>query len=648
MTEFGFRAEIMSQPTGNTGFTEMSEGDAPGPYTGIVYLDLTYLNQYDLSDPNAAREAWDTLHVVSTIQGIVNRGGANLYIRLMEEPDDFWWNYLQNDHSWLANREVVRIDSLACLLERFADALTGVVVYREEPWVASNLASTIAGVEDRVALRYDETPGSICQRVLTCGHAFASDQVRLFSDDGTPIWRTEAPEGEPLSGSDKRDAYLWLKRRCLDTGQVSREYMGYYIDAFWLTDPAKSELSNCTLTNHDFYVSHRAFFMDLHVWEEESPVDEPGQAAGTDLKTLRELLRAMHDHAGGEIIQIGGFTPWAWKYSSEPGAGSTHGGVDTEWKLVKEVSSYNALIDADALSLAGMTNASFYQHFPLKKHYPQNPRPKADDFQQAGLIDADGKVVPKSYVLLYMGDYDSATWLNQVVPNLWADPKRGEINCAWAFNPNLDRRAPHVMDYVRTHQSPTDWFISGDNGAGYLNPSMLTAPRPDPEVPDGWERWVNHCQTYYDRYDLTITGFLIEGHSPPIGEIGMDAYMRFSPDGLVCHRRCERKGLHRGSMPYVRHTQDISDSPAEAAEKIRAEIDGESIQFLFFRSVMKSPTWHQDVIDQVKRDDVRDDICFVDPYTFFGLLKLHEQQKPAVQVRPLRPLGAGRTQRAEV
>lgn len=629
----------MSQITRKYDLITESNAAIPGRGSALAYLDLTYLSQLDLNDPQAAREVWDKLHLVSTLQGIVNRDGPNLFVRLMKEPDDFWWDYLRNDHGWLADRRVVRIDSIDALLAHFAEALKGVVVYREEPWVGSNLASTIAGVEDRVALRYDQTPGSVCQRVLDCSEAFAADRLDLFDDDGTPVWRSDNTSGQEPGGSDKRDAYLWLKRRCLDTGLVSRQYMGYYIDAYWLTAPAKSSLPNCTLTNHDFFVSQRAFFMDLHVWEEESPVDEPGQPQGTDLKTLRELLRAMHDHAEGGIIHVGGFTPWAWKYSSEPGAGSAHGGVDTEWKLVQEMSSYNALIDADALSLSGMTNASFYQHFPLKEHYPQNRRPERADFKRAGLIDRGGRVAEKSYVLLYMGDYDSAAWLNQRVPSMWADPARGQIPCAWAFNPNLDRRAPHVMHYVRTHQSPMDWFITGDNGAGYLNPSMLTAPRPDAGVPDGWERWVRHNQEAYERYDLTITGFLVEGHSPAIGDHGMDAYMRFSADGLVCHRHCEPHGLHRGAMPYVRHTQDICGTPEEAAEQIATELDDTGTRFLFFRSVMESPTWHAELMDLVKKNDANDRVRFVDPYTFFGLLKLHEIQRMSVQPRSLKSSG---------
>ncbi|GAF92495.1 unnamed protein product, partial [marine sediment metagenome] len=179
--------------------------------------------------------------------------------------------------------------------------------------------------------------------------------------------------------------------------------------------------SNCTLTNHDFFIANKAFFFDLHVWEEESPVDDPRQPPGTDVRTLKRLLRGMHDLAGGKVFHIGGFTPWAWKYTNHPGAGSEHGGVDSEWKYAQIISAYNGIMDADALGYSGMANASFYQHFPLRDRYPQNPRPTREDLKSRRLIRPDGRVAPRAYVAFYMGDYDSAAWLNYFAPRWYQD-----------------------------------------------------------------------------------------------------------------------------------------------------------------------------------------------------------------------------------
>jgi len=55
-----------------------SQQPDPQPLPPIYRLDLLGLNRLDLSDPAQSRLAWDTLHVTASIQGIVNRDGANL------------------------------------------------------------------------------------------------------------------------------------------------------------------------------------------------------------------------------------------------------------------------------------------------------------------------------------------------------------------------------------------------------------------------------------------------------------------------------------------------------------------------------------------------------------------------------------------
>ena len=188
----------------------------------------------------------------------------------------------------------------------------------------------------------------------------------LIPDTGSPAI--------PSTGSIKCDAYLWAKHRYLDSGRCSAEVMAFYIDAYWLRDPCRSGLVNCTLSNHDYFISKRAFFFDLGVWPEESSVDEPGQPPGADYRTLQKLLRSMVGRAGGKIFSVGGFLPWAWKYSDYPGAGSRHGGVDSEWQYARLLSAYNGAMDADALGYSAMSNASFYRHFPLAARYPQHRR----------------------------------------------------------------------------------------------------------------------------------------------------------------------------------------------------------------------------------------------------------------------------------
>lgn len=584
----------------------------------IRFYDMTHLNAMDLSDPANARAAWDEAHLVAALQGIVNRDAPRLFIRFMPQPDDFWWNHLTSQGEWLHGRTVEKVSSLEELLSHFAPNIEGVVLYEEKVWATSNLASTIAGVEDRLPLRHDETAGSLYGRITASRLPFASDVLRVpaFTGSGTiPGTNTES------TGSPKCDAYLWMKLNYLDTGRVSKEYLAFYIDQFWLTAPTKSGFSNATLTNHDFFISKRALFFDLHVWDEEAPVDDPAQLPGTDARTLRALLESMVKHNDGAITHIGGFTPWAWKYTNHPGAGGKHDGVDTEWRYAQIISSYNGIMDADALGYSGMANASFYQHHPLEPRYPQNPRPALEDLKKEGLLLEDGSVSPDHvYACFYMGDYDSAAWFNYHIPVWWQDPAHGEQLCTWAFNPNLDRRAPHAMHYVRKNQSKNDWFMFGDSGAGYLNPGGLVEPR-ESGLPSALDAWVRHNLAYAKRYDLDITGFIIDGHSKPMGPLGMTAYQQFSPAGIV-GQKMRKRGLWDGQMPYLRMRWDIYGTPEEAGAQIAGMVSERRTDFLFLRTILQSPSWTKDTMAVSTAAQPR--LKWLDPYRFFLLLKQYE------------------------
>ena len=625
----------------------MAQTNAPA-LPPVYLLDLSGLNQLDLHDAAQARLGWDTLHAVVSIQGLVNREGANLFIRHIPETDDFWWNYLHNENGWLKDRPVVTVRDAADLLRRFSPQLKGVVLYDEHVRATADLASTIAGVEDRLALRYDPAPGSLWSQLSKLPE-FPKDVLKLFRDDGTPLFTGKGKipgTNRDSTGSAKDDAYLWAKARYLDAGRCSRDYLAYYIDSFWLTNPGLgNQLGNCTLADHDFYISHRAFFFDLGMWTDEVPADDPGQQLGGDVATLKALLKSMQKLSGDRIFTVGGFVPWAWKYCGPTGtgpgefkgSGGKHHPVHCEWEYARILSGYNGMMDADALGFSGLANASFYEHFPLKDHYPQNPKPTVASLKTRGLILEDGTVKPAAYVTFYMGDYDSSAWLNRFVPQWWADPQHGKVVCNWAFNPNLDRRVPQALDYVRTHQSANDWFISGDSGAGYLNPGMLTAPRPDPAVPDGWGAWTRHNQDYFRRYDLSITGFIIEGFAPYLGERGLDAYATFSSDGLMIgteEKSFGLVGLHAGKLPFIRHRLDLDGSPAVAGANLAAKVAAEKkdfaggTQFLMTRTILKSPTWHAETMAAAQAAPGGQRIQFVDAYTFFLLLKIQLETSP--------------------
>ena len=167
-------------------------------------------------------------------------------------------------------------------------------------------------------------------------------------------------------------------------------------------------------------------------------------------------------------------------------------------------------------------------------------------------------------------------------------PARGKVPMMWCISPVAERRAGPVLDYMRRTVTPNDYFASADNGAGYLNPGSLQEPRPSSGLPSGVEAWARHCEPLYKRWGLTITGFVIDGCAPGLKRDGLDAYARFSPNGIV-PQDIPATLLHK-NMPVLRADWDL-DGPTEAAARTildRVKLR-HKLPFTWFRAVLKGP-----------------------------------------------------------
>lgn len=591
----------------------------------ITVYDLRYALRFDPGNPQQVAAAWDHAHAAATLQGIVNRNGPELYLLFMESGgrcvDEYWLGRLSEPGQWLAGRKRIAVPSFNALIARYRKFIKGAVVYDPAVPATSNLASTIAGVENLIALRYDPSPGSLYSQIITAGPRLPVVK-RLVKQDGSPLFTGQGriPDTDlPSTGSAKCDAYLWLKHHYLDTGKVDAGYAGYYIDAYWLKRPTAAGPNQHTLTNHDFFIAKKAFFFDLNVWADETPVDDRSQKPGADLTTLKALLRSAYDQVHGQrMIHIGGFTPWAFKYTTHGDAGGRHEPVPTEWQTAKLIGAYNAFIDADAIGLAAMANASFYAHFPLKQEYPQ-PWVTKQQLAARGLLKPDGQVNfdGRQFMIFYVGDYDSAAWLYQNMPAVWDHPARGRLPLMWCISPVLERRAGPIMDYLRRTATPKDYFAAADNGAGYLNPGMLQEPREFSGLLSGLDVWADHCRPLYQRWHITITGFIIDGYAPGLNRDGLDCYARFSPNGIV-PQKVPATLLH-GNMPVLRAGYDLGDNAEQAARTIVDRIAKRSVPFHWFRAILKSPDWYIDVYTRARAANPK--IELLDAPAFFELYR---------------------------
>jgi len=609
--------------------------------------DLTQFRDFDRADKAAVRRAWDETFLVAALQGLANREEARLYVFFVAaqgvETDRFWLDLFSKAipangseparRGWLQGRERRQIDSLEELLTVFADAFEGVVLYDEAVPSTANVAASVAGADRLLPIRFDPAPGSLYSRLVADPNGPRLPVVvRLINADGSPLFVGSGKiPGTDLdsTGSVKCDPYYWLIEKYLKTGKLNPTEGGYYLDADWIRRPIGATQNHC-LTNRDFGISRAAFFFDLSPWDDETPNDDPNQPLGADFNAFNAILRAAYDATGGrKMIRVAGFTPWDAKYTDHGNAGGKHGGVQTEWRHAEILSNYNAYLDADALGLGAMANASFFQHFPLADRYPHR-KPTVDDLRRRGYIDDNGYPVDKTFVAIYGGDYDSAAWVYQTAPVFWNDEARGSIPISWAFNPNLADRFAPGFDYLRRTKSDLDFFVAGDSGAGYVNPTALLEPRRFSNLPDGLDVWIEHCRKYFERWDLSGVGFVIDGDARPSDRAVLERLAEYAPDGITTHYG-PKMGVVDGpnglKTPWRPMNFDLAD-PVSGANIVLGDVrKNKGVQFNIYRTILWSPSKVKTLFENVKADADRGArVEFVDMYTFWLLLRLEMER----------------------
>ncbi len=597
----------------------------------VVHFRMPY-GAVRLEPGPALERAYDELALVSALQGIANRSAPRLYLCGVAgggeaDLDAFWWERLAELGWEVAQAPVDEVTRLPDLLERFGGLARGLVVWDPRVPATQAVAATVAGVEDLLPVARRPAP-SLYADLVAAGWC---ERVRLDAPDGGVLFTGSGriPGTDlPSSGSAKCDAYLWTKAHYLDRGRCSPVQLAYYIDAYWLKRPGVGgSFWNNTLVNSDYFIGERAFFCDLDPWEDESPIDDPDQVPGTDGRTLRAILRSAQGRAGGRMLRVGGFPPWAFKYTTHGVAGGKHDPVPTEWHFVHVVSEYDGYIEADALGMSAQANASFTRHLPLPPTHPQRPAPRLADLAEAGWCDAEGRVAPQRFFAFYVGDFDAPSWLYQALPRLWNDPDRGRVPLSWAVNPNLAERMAPALAWMRATASGADSFVAGDSGAGYVNPGALQAPRGS-GLPSGMAEWARHCSEAYRRWDLRVTGFVLEGFAPRMGAEGIRAYTGFSPGGIV------GQGLpaigRAGGVPVadlashgVGHPGVEPGAAVDAVRRLFAPLRGP--QFAAGRAILMPPSWYRSVAQALEAEG----ITVVDLVTLLALIGEFCRRPPA-------------------
>src|SRR3546814_174281 len=262
----------------------------------VGMFDLGYTLKLDMSNPENVRRVWDETHTLATLQGIVHGVRPLLYYFFIENEginiDRYWWNIYRQEGRWLSKRDTVLYQSPEDVVKAYRSFIEGAVVYDPEVAATSNVASSIAGAERLIAIRYDTTEGSLYRRLVLEGPRIPV-KIWLLRENGESMFTGQGiipGTTIPSTGSAKNDAYRWYMERYMKKGNFNARYGAYYIDQQWMKKPRATRLNHHTLTNHDVFVSRRGFFFDLSPWGDEPATDDLKQAPGTDLETLKSFL----------------------------------------------------------------------------------------------------------------------------------------------------------------------------------------------------------------------------------------------------------------------------------------------------------------------------------------------------------------------
>eukprot|EP00946_MAST-07B_sp_MAST-7B-sp1_P003111 g3111.t1 len=635
-------------------FCASSTASLVDPVEHAYVYSLNYTNRL----PGVPR--FEHVHTVTALAGIVNRFHPRLFTPLLVDGnagidrgsavDNVWFSVMTSKGEWLENTTWTNITTLPELIYSFRkDVSRGVVLYDPLLPATSNLASTAAGVEHLLPVLY--RPGvknSVYEQIVASGPKL-------------PVTLDLTSRGRLFSPRTKVNAYRWARHRWLNPNQpnsnqpmANPKLLGYYVD-LWAAQQADRLHAPPGLTevsNHDFFISRGAFFFDLSIWADEPPVDDPQQPLGSDKTELVEIFKAAYALTNGSsMVHVGGFTPWWFKYTQDGPGGtnvSKHKGVETEWETMNVIGAYNAFDDGDACCVGAMANSAFYQHYPLPPKLKQNPKPTiASLHARGGLLSENGSVIAQSYATYYAGDYDGGAWLYNQLKYKWDDRTNVSgtdcVPIGWAVDGELSQRIPVIFKYLYETKGPCDFFISGDSGAGYLNPTLLL---PDPATgrrgesnvtKSGAEPWINWNRKWYSKFDVSFTGFLINGDAGPLTNASMELYRSFSPDGVVVSTdhdphengyEGENGGawsLENGSslLPVLHHVTDlVNEKKVDAIRSIvmadRAKVDMRGRPSFYVLRTILDTARDMQITAQEAMNNVSD-LVFVDPYTM-GLL----------------------------
>ena len=569
---------------------------------------------------------YDALRFICSLQGVLNREKPVLFIDYGSKSDKFWLEYISSEGKFLHGADFIHLKNIDEVINIFSDTIKscGLVIWDKNVPSTLNAAATICGVLGYLPICGNDYPNEFYEYLKSDRNlpdlTVMLDLTGKFTGGPGLIYGTNRES----TGSAKCDAYIYAIENFMD--KTSAENMGYILDGIgreWLIEENSRDYENAFVPNVDYLIAKKAFVFELSPWDDEAPCDDKNQPPGTDYAVFCEILRTQAaKNKQAKITSVTGFTPWQVKYTEHKNK-SKHGAVATEWRHAELLSAHNCIMDADAYGYCGLFNASLYRHYPLKEKYTNSRSPA---------LNREKYDENKTYILIYMGDYDSAAWLSRFVPLHFNDSSRGKNPLMWCFNPNLSDRVPMVFDYVYENKTANDYFAAGDSGAGYLNPSLLFAPRIFSDLPNADSVFIEHNKYYFEKFDMRHVGFIINGHHK-FDEKVYSMYAKFLESGAGHNGHREPVYIKDGVvfMGYLGDLPGTSSDFDGAFDTANINAAADMIihwrkeklykNFMLFRTILWSPSMVGALIERLIEADPQNEYIFLNPDDFFGMCK---------------------------
>lgn len=554
-------------------------------------VDISNLNRntvYVLSSRAGGTMTAEEVRLVASLQGLINRSfgmDAEHTTMLMlsnDQSDGFWLKQMRNGgitSNLKKSKQLVNMDDF---YNTFKEQLKycGMALWDPDVPATANVATTACGADGYLPVMEG---GAVYEKMTALGA-----EVKLnLCDKFTGVEGTKIPDTNVMSsGSKKCDAYLWALEKYMD--RCSANYVAYILDGLNVVPGSeyyKEDFATDVSTlNVDYIIARHAFAFDLNPNPDikEIVCDDPDQPAGTDHATMIKIMEARYNRANGEIGQVLGFPPWWEKYTTyNPTGGEPRGRLapnQIEWLYCQYSTSYNLAMEADAASPCAMSNGSLlYKYRTTLTEFKNNNAPTTEVTYDAS----------KTYFTLYVGDYDSSAWMKKYVADFWRDGTSATVPLLWCFNPNLSQRIPVVWDYVYSHIGPNDYIAAGE-GAGYTMPNNFSKNEETKAVRDyneGWAKWIEYNQKYYDLFNIDITGFIIDKNR--ISNDVFTAYREFSTVGAF-HNDSSKRLVSSGDTIYAYLFNEIIFTDEEGANSNAEKVDFSNPNMIKVFKSMKS------------------------------------------------------------